>query len=218
MSCEENNFTNSSSFFTKSFIIMRNLILLFFLSISLTVYSQFDYGFKAGVSFSASGRITNLVSDFEATETSLDNATGFNIGTYVSMDIFFLYLRPELQFTRYSKNFESVGVKQSKLELPVTVGYKFLPFLSVFAGPSLQYIISQKSDEVRLENLNENMVMAMHIGTRLKLGPLGLDLRYERGLKPYEVNFFQNNANIGAAGNLNTQPEQWIVGLSYSFN
>lgn len=198
---------------------MRNLFVLFFFSISMTAFSQIDYGFKAGISFSASGKITNLVSDFESPETSLDNATGFNIGTYASLDILFLYLRPELQFTRFTNNFESIGIKQSKIELPVTVGYEFFPFLSVFAGPSFQYNLSQKSDQVRLEKINENMTMGMHIGTRLKLGPLGLDLRYERGLKPYEVNFFQNNVNLNVAGNLKTQPpEQWTVGLSYSFN
>lgn len=196
---------------------MKKIYFLLFLITSFVGISQTDYGIKAGVSYNASGKITNVVGDFNTARESLDNATGYSIGAYANIDFLFVYIRPELQFTRYAKNFETVSFKESKIELPISVGYKVLPFLSVFAGPSIQYVMSQDSDEVTLENFNDRTSLGMQFGTRIKLGPLGIDLRYERGLKNNEVNFFQNNG-IDFGGSLDTKPSQWVIGLSYSLN
>ena len=197
---------------------MKNVFFYLLCSISLMGFSQFDYGFKAGISFNSPGEITNGLGDFEAAGNSIENASGFSIGAYGSIDLLLVYIRPELQFTRYNQNFESIAYKQSKIELPVSVGYKVLPFLSLFAGPSLHYAISQNSSDINLEDLGDNKITyGAHFGARVAIGPLGVDLRYERGLKPNEIDFIQNN-DINISGSLNTQPKQWVLGISYSLD
>lgn len=196
---------------------MNKFYIYLILILPLLGFSQPDYGIKAAVSFNASGKITNIVGDFQNPQASLDNATGYSIGAYGKINLILVYLRPELQFTRYAQNFESITLKQSKIELPVSVGFNFLPFLSVFGGPSFHYVISQSSKEVTVEQINEKTSLGLHIGTRVELGPIGLDLRYERGLKQNEIGFIENNG-LTFSGNLDSRPSQWVFGISYSFN
>ena len=87
----------------------------------------------------------------------------------------------------------------------------------MFGGPSFHYVISQSSKEVTVEQINEKTSLGLHIGTRVELGPIGLDLRYERGLKQNEIGFIENNG-LTFSGNLDSRPSQWVFGISYSFN
>lgn len=120
---------------------MRSKIILLFTFIGcLNIsFSQFEYGAKAGIHLNTtSGNIIDASTNLTSMADVKENLTGYFIGSYVSLDILFLYLRPELQFSYLSTNFDSLSLTQSRLEAPISLGFKLLPVLSVFAGPTLQ--------------------------------------------------------------------------------
>ena len=86
--------------------------------------------------------------------------------------------------------------------------------MSVFAGPSFQYILKEKGTDISLGDLEENFTVGLQLGTRLKLGRFGLGIRFERGFTDNEVVILGNN-DVDIAGRIDTRAKQWIVSASY---
>ena len=168
------------------------LSLLFFFNLT---FAQFEYGVKAGIHLSASGSITDATSDLASLGEIEENMTGYFIGSYVSLDLAFLYLRPELQFSYLNTNFDSLSLTQSRLEAPVSLGFKVLPILSVFAGPTLQYNFEPEIEDVTFTAIEQNTSIGLHLGVRTHLGPLNADVRFDRGINPNEVDFIGTEWN-----------------------
>ena len=100
--------------------------------ISFKSFCQLNYGIKAGISLNASGDITGASSDLSSLALINENKNGYFFGGYASLNLFFLYLRPELQFSYLNSTFESISLSQSKLEAPISLGLKLLPVISFF--------------------------------------------------------------------------------------
>lgn len=177
------------------------------------LFAQFSYGVKGGVNYDSFG-------DLNPTELGLENfqsdaQTGFHIGVFGNLNLLTFYLRPELQFSQSVSQFDDTQtIALSKLEAPVLLGYKILGPLSIFAGPSFQYILNEKGKEVTLGDLEENFTIGLQIGTRLKLGRFGLGIRFERGFTDNEVLILGNN-DVDIAGRVDTRAKQWILSASY---
>ena len=86
--------------------------------------------------------------------------------------------------------------------------------MSVFAGPSFQYILKEKGTDISLGELEENFTVGLQLGTRLKLGRFGLGIRYERGFTDNEIVILGNN-DVDIAGRVDTRAKQWIISSSY---
>ena len=123
-------------------------------------------------------------------------------------------LRPELQFTKINSGVEDIDIGLSKLEAPILLGYKILGPLSVFAGPSFQYILNENVEGTTLTDIEENFTVGLQIGTRLSLGGFGLGIRYERGFTDNDVRILGMNG-IDVNGRIDARPNQFIVSLSY---
>ncbi len=89
--------------------------------------------------------------------------------------------------------------------------------LSVFAGPSFQYILSENGKSIKLGELEEDFTVGLQIGTRLKLGRFGLGIRFERGFTENEVIILGNN-DVDITGRVDTRAKQWILSASYDLN
>jgi hypothetical protein len=87
----------------------------------------------------------------------------------------------------------------------------------LFFGPTAFFNLSQASNELKLEEIQNKTSMGLHIGTRLKLGPIGVDLRCEKGLSAMESNLL-SQAGVPVGGQINTQPNQFTVGVSFKLN
>jgi hypothetical protein len=48
----------------------------------------------------------------------------------------------------------------------------------------------------------------------MKLGPLGIDLRYESGLSPIQANILSKKG-VNVIGNMDSRPNQFMIGVSY---
>ena len=147
----------------------------------------------------------------------MDGKSGYHLGVYAEVDFLILYLRPELQFTKVIIQYENQSIYTSRIELPVSIGLKLIGPMSLFLGPTAFFSISQYSNELTIDKIQNNISLGLHMGARLKLGPLGVDLRYEKGLSPMESKLL-SQAGVPVGGQINTQPNQFTIGLSFKIN
>jgi hypothetical protein len=197
-------------------VYLKKISIIFTLIFSAFAFGQFEFGAKAGINVSASGDITGLNSDFSSVTNIKENMTGYFIGSYVSLDVLFFYLRPEIQFSYLNTNFDSLSLSQSRLEAPISLGFKLLPFLSVFSGPTLQYNFEPNIEDVTFSNIEKNTSIGIHMGLRVHLGSLNADIRFDRGITPNELVLIEQRG-IPISGNVDTRDRLWSLGLSYKF-
>src|SRR6056300_885306 len=196
---------------------MKNYLYVLLMSFALTtIQSQgLEYGLKAGLNLNSSGDITNILDEYSSIGQTKETINGFNFGVFLQLKLAMLYLRPEIHFSKFETSYDALTVGKSRLEAPVSVGFKFLPFLSAFAGPTYRYGLSGKNDYYTIEPLKGESTLGLHLGARLHLGKLGIDARIERGISENEVKLLSDrNVNIG---NIDQRTTVLSVGLSYAF-
>ena len=111
---------------------MKSSPLLFLLVFSIKLsFSQFEYGLKGGLNFDSSGDIEVFADQFQKKGT-LDGKSGYHLGVYAEVDFLILYLRPELQFAKVSSQYENQSINTSRIELPVSFGFKLIGPMSLF--------------------------------------------------------------------------------------
>ena len=189
-----------------------SLIVLIILISNLT-FSQIDFGIKGGLSFDSAGEATLTLSAREKTQ-DLERKSGFHIGVYSEFNFLIGYLRPEVQFTNVKTQLEGSEISTNRIELPVSFGLKLFGPLSFFVGPTAYYSLSQKSSNYSFDAIKDKTTFGLHLGTRLNIGPVGIDLRYERGLSPIQANILTRNG-VDVSGNVDSRPNQFTVGVSY---
>jgi hypothetical protein len=99
-----------------------------------------------------------------------------------------------------------------KLDAPLLVGLKVIGPISVFGGPSLQYILDSEFDGISIDDVEKELTVGLNFGIGLNFNKVGIDLRYERGFSENEATFIGNNG-IGTS-RLDTRPDQLILSLS----
>jgi hypothetical protein len=116
-----------------------------------------------------------------------------------------------VQYTNVKRSFEELDVTSSRIELPISLGYKVLGPLSIFAGPSIFYYISNKINANSFDRIRNKFNFGHHLGLRLNLGNLSFDLRYEKGNSSI-VNELENLKNT------DLRPNQVVLGMSLKLN
>ena len=190
---------------------MKKIIIVLLLAGFTKVYAQepVKFGVKAGLNLNTSGDIYEMM----IADTSLfdldGNLNGFNVGIYSEIKLLMLYLRPELNYTKFKDNLK---MTQSRIEAPISLGLKVLPILSGFAGPTLRY--ERKTDDL-FPTGTEDFTVGIHFGARLHLGKLGLDVRYDQGFS--EKILFGGEGSTSIPAKLDNSPGLVSLGLSYAF-
>jgi hypothetical protein len=128
-----------------------------------------------------------------------------------------IYLRPELQYTKVRSEFENNTIDNTRIELPVSVGITVLGPLSVFLGPTAYFNLSQKSAELNLDAIKNKTNLGMHIGTRVQLGPIGVDFRYEKGFSSVQSQLL-SQAGVPTGGEIDIRANQFTLGISFKLN
>ena len=194
-----------------AFKSIKTLTFLALLSTTL-LQAQFEFGVKGGLNYDSLGDVD--YTDISATDLSAGSKTGYHIGAYGKIDLLLFYLRPEIQFTKINSGFADKNIGLSKIEAPVLLGYKILGPLSVFAGPSFQYILNEDVEGTTLTDIEENFTVGLQIGTRISFGRLGLGVRYERGFTDNDVKILGVNG-LDVGDRIDTRPNQFIISASY---
>jgi hypothetical protein len=92
------------------------------------------------------------------------------------------------------------------------VGFNIIGPLSLFGGPSFQYILDSEFSGISINDIEKDFTVGLNFGVGINFKKLGIDLRYERGLSKNEASFI--NENIINTSRIDTRPNQLILSLS----
>lgn len=190
------------------------LLALFLVSTVSFTYAQsgLGYGIKAGLNYNANGDY------FESAKNSFqepDANIGYHVGVFAKIGGK-LYFKPELVYTNTKTDYNNKTFTMQKLDAPLLVGVKVFGPISVFAGPSLQYIMDSEFEDIKIDDIEKDFSVGLNFGVGFNFNNLGIDLRYERGFSDNEATFLNNN-NIGPnPDRIDMRAEQLILSLSLS--
>lgn len=193
--------------------IFKNLLFSLFIialaSSTASAQTATGFGLKGGLNYNANGDYFDSVGD---NAKHPDRNIGYHIGVFGKIGTK-LYFKPELVYTSTKSDYNDDSFNMQKLDAPLLVGAKVIGPLSVFGGPSFQYILDTEFDGISINDVENDFTVGLNFGIGLNLNKVGIDLRYERGFNDNEATFI--NTNLGAVENrLDTRPDQLILSLS----
>ncbi|MBP2832321.1 PorT family protein [Aquimarina sp. U1-2] len=192
----------------------------------LVVFSSFalfaqekrlTFGIKAGLNYGDNGKIE--IQDVANAGNNIftrraDDRIGYHLGVFLRGNLTEnVYIKPELQYTVNNSTYDSatggdLDYNIQKLDLPILLGVSVLGPIHVFGGPSLQYMVENDLDDVRLGDVKNEFTVGLQFGAGLQLGRLNADIRYERGLSSNRA------ASIDEGIRVDSRPNQIILGLA----
>lgn len=167
------------------------------------------FGIKGGLNYSTSGK---YFQDAESIWKNPGASSGFHAGVFYRLGKNNIYLRPELIYsqTKFDAGFDQL--KSQRLDAPILLGIQFFEIASVMAGPSFHYTLNDNFSNSLRDFENEKFRMGYQFGLGINIGPVGLDLRYER-----EFNDQKISLDRVLSGGTDFKSEQVILGLSFQF-
>lgn len=184
--------------------------MIVFVGVSINAQNGGAFGFKGGLNYSANGDYIESIGD---NAKNPDRNIGYHIGVFGKIGNK-LYFRPELVYSATKSDYESIEFSVKKIDAPLLVGLKVLGPVSVFAGPSLQYILNTEFDGININNVEDDFSVGLNFGIGLNFNKVGIDLRYERGFNDNEATFIDNNIGSGVVSRIDSRPDQLILSLS----
>lgn len=205
---------------------MKKIFLLLLL-IQTNIFSQFEYGIKAGLNFNNNLNIKANIESLNEAVNIFESRNGFHIGGFLKLNIGKIYIRPELTYSKINNSYDLPvtlsqqediisDFKQSKIDIPVLIGYKFFNMINLFAGPRFEYIGKVNFNDLNIDDLEDKFKTGLHYGLGFKLGKIELDLRVERGFNKNEINFMKNDAELNNQF-ISTKGKMYLLGFSYYF-
>jgi len=191
---------------------MKRLILipLFFLVITESyAQSQSGFGLIGGLNYNGNG---NYFQSAEEIVQHPDKNVGFHLGLFGKLGNR-IYFKPSLVFTSTKSGYDDGDFKMQKLDLPAVVGIKIIGPLSIFAGPSFQYILDSEFEGISIDDVENEFSVGFNFGIGLNIKKIGIDLKYERGFSKNEATFVRS-LGVVEPDRLDTRPEQLILSLS----
>ncbi|PNW25927.1 outer membrane beta-barrel protein [Formosa algae] len=190
---------------------MTKLIVLLF-GILCTIHvssaqSGTGFGLKGGLNYSSNGSYESLGKYIEHP----DHNAGFHLGVFGKFGSL-IYLKTEVIYTQTSSTYDQDTFSVKKVDTPALIGIQIIGPFSIFAGPTLQYIIDTKLDNISAEDRSEDITTGLNFGIAFNFSRIGIDLRYERGLEDYEL-LYLTNSGLDVV-TINSRPEQLILSVS----
>ncbi|MBN3584366.1 outer membrane beta-barrel protein [Algoriphagus aestuarii] len=165
------------------------------------------FGIKGGLNYSTSGKY------FQDAETIWKNpgaSSGYHVGAFYKFGNYDLFLRPELVYSNTKFDTGLGTVKMQRMDAPVLVGLNFFKLISLVGGPSFHYSLKDNYSDFFENSPNKRLFLGYQFGLGFNVGPVGLDLRYERVFNDQKLTLDQF---LKRKDNFRT--EQIILGLSF---
>ncbi|MDO7138698.1 porin family protein [Algibacter lectus] len=192
---------------------MKNLFLILVVAIVVpsAAFAQTasGIGIKGGLNYNANGKYVESINE---NAKNPDRNVGYHIGLFGKIGDK-LYLRPEIVYTKTKSDYDNDSFEMQKLDAPILVGLKILGPVSVFAGPSFQYILDTEFDGVTIGDIEDDFSVGLNFGVGVNFKKVGIDLRYERGFSKNEADILLNNG-LSVDDRLDTRPDQLILSLA----
>lgn len=189
--------------------VITSLVMVF-IALSMNAQNGSAFGIKGGLNYSANGDYFESIGE---NSKNPDRNVGYHIGVFGKIGNK-LYFRPELVYTATKSDYDSDVFEIKKIDAPLLVGIKVLGPISVFGGPSLQYILDTEFEGINIDNVENDFSVGLNFGIGLNFNKIGIDLRYERGFNDNEATFIDNNIGAGVVSRIDTRPDQLILSLS----
>jgi hypothetical protein len=208
------------------------IFILFFLITSSSLIAQGNLCVNFGLNDDNFGSIENIKTKIDDYDLDLKNSTGFQLGLFTEIDLITFYIRPEINlifskskngtaFTSANNNIliESINIaehtyKSTDVQVPIIFGYKVLGPISIFAGPTFKYNLSNSSN-FDLEEIEDKYNLSLLLGTRVKVKSFSVGLRYERGLNNNELLIINANGIDIDNANIDTTTNKLSLNISY---
>ena len=200
---------------------MKNLIIaLLLLSITYSFAQddkKFSFGFTAGFNYNSNGEyvtnggITNIAQQFNSKKK-----TGYHGGLYFQYNANGMYLRPEVLYTKTKSAYDNADFDQTKLEVPVLFGLTVFKPVSLFVGPSFQYVLENEFEgfDVNTISIDNDLSVNLQAGVAIQFhSQIRVDIRYEKGVSDNILTIKDDTS--GVLNTLNTKPEQIILSVSF---
>jgi len=181
--------------------------LVIFLGIH-TMQAQSSWGLRGGLNYNSNGEFLSEAS--EVYKNPKSNA-GYHVGLFKKIDLIGFFLRPELVYTSTSSSYNGDDLSMSKIDLPLNLGSGFIGPTYIFAGPSLQYVLSSEFAGVSTASSLKDITVGANIGLGVSLNKINIDLRYERGLTEKEMRFLTQK--VYQEARIDTRQDQLILSL-----
>ena len=181
--------------------------LVIFLGIH-TMQAQSSWGLRGGLNYNSNGEFLSEAS--EVYKNPKSNA-GYHVGLFKKIDLLGFFLRPELVYTSTSSSYNGDDLSMSKIDLPLNLGSGFIGPTYIFAGPSLQYVLSSEFAGVSTASSLKDITIGANIGLGVSLNKINIDLRYERGLTEKEMRFLTQK--VYKEARIDTRQDQLILSL-----
>ena len=211
---------------------------LFVIALGLTVFSlayqsevkaqvassdQIRFGFKAGANLMKVGEL-----QFGENTYGSDHKVGFQAGIYAEIPLGsnFAFM-PEATFTQKGGKVEAsdngtngkLETDLNYLDLPFMIGYSATPDLTIFAGPQVSFLLSQKTTiHVNGEQLGDDNTDTENLRKSLAGAAAGIGYRFGSNLNinaRYMMDFqdaTKDNVDLGTLKN-----SGFALSLGYSF-
>ena len=195
--------------------VSKNLFFILMIAIAIPTatmaQTEQGIGIKAGLNYNANGDYFDAI---QMNAKNPDRNVGYHIGLFGKIGNQ-VYFRPEVVYTSTKSDYDDDSFKIQKLDAPLLVGIKVLGPLSVFGGPSLQYILDSEFDGIAINDVENDFSVGLNFGIGLNFKKLGIDLRYERGFSDNEAAFLgRNSISTNRLDTIETRPDQLILSLS----
>jgi hypothetical protein len=181
--------------------------LVIFLGIH-TMQAQSSWGLRGGLNYNSNGEFLSEAS--EVYKNPKSNA-GYHVGLFKKIDLLGFFLRPELVYTSTSSSYNGDDLSMSKIDLPLNLGSGLIGPTYIFAGPSLQYVLSSEFAGVSTVSSLKDITVGANIGFGVSLNKINIDLRYERGLTEKKMRFLTQK--VYKEARIDTRQDQLILSL-----
>jgi hypothetical protein len=192
----------------KYFIILTS-VLFFVIVGSLSAQMKGGVGLKGGLNYNSNG---NYFKNAQLIMEDPFSNLGFHVGGFAKANFGILFLRPELIYSQLKTVVQNETYLIKRADAPVLVGTSFFGLFSIFAGPSFHYRLKDDLQDFSFQDVENNFSTGYQFGVEVNLGPLGLDLRYERELEGRSLSIDNAISTLD-----NFKFKQMILGLSFKF-
>lgn len=196
-----------------------NRLIILFISLSFFKYSytQFQFGLIGGINYDSTGKIELLEDEILDYSNRVNSVSGYHLGLYSKIDLPMFYISPKLQFTWTKNDYKGSKFNRSRIEMPLSIGYKAWGPMSFFIGPTAYLSLSNNSKSFVFENLKNDINYGFHVGAQVSLGMIGINIGYQKAFSKMETKILEQNGTK-VNGIIDMSPNQYILGISFKLN
>ena len=198
---------------------VKKIVIVLFTFSLLSVFAQdseISYGITAGFNYNSNGDYVAKGLTEELTEEfDSSKKTGYHAGVFMQLRANSMYLRPEIVYVKTKSSYDSNDFNQTNINIPVIIGFDIVKPVSVFVGPSFQYIIESELENINIENIDieKDLSVGFQAGVALEFFDIvRASIRYEQGISENILTIKDNSDAV--IGELDTKQKQIILTIS----